>query len=52
VYLHAYDSVSDARHRLARFIEFYNARRPHSALGAMTSDEFYFASLLAIQQAT
>lgn len=51
VYLHAYDSVSDARQRLGRFIEFYNTRRPHSALGAKTPDEFYFASLPAIQQA-
>jgi putative transposase len=51
VYLHAYDSVSDARQRLGRFIEFYNTRRPHSAFGAKTPDEFYFASLPAIQQA-
>lgn len=28
-YLHADDSVSDARTRLKQFIEFYNARRPH-----------------------
>jgi len=51
VYLRAYDSVSDARQRLGRFIEFYNTRRPHSALGAKTPDEFYFATLPAIQQA-
>jgi len=51
VYLHAYESVSDARQRIGRFIEFYNSRRPHSSLGKMTPDEFYFASLPAIQQA-
>jgi putative transposase len=50
VYLRAYDSVSDARQRLARYIEFYNARRPHSALGAQAPDEFYFATLPANQQ--
>ena len=31
VYLHAYESVSDARQQLARYFEFYNARRPHSS---------------------
>ena len=51
VYLQAYESVSDARQRIGRFIEFYNTRRPHSSLGKKTPDEFYFASLPAIQQA-
>jgi putative transposase len=51
VYLHAYESVSDARQRIGRFVEFYNTRRPHSSLGKKTPDEFYFASLPAIQQA-
>jgi putative transposase len=31
VYLKAYDSVSAARHSLARYFEFYNARRPHQS---------------------
>lgn len=51
VYLRAYDSVSDARRRLASYIDFYNTGRPHSALGAQTPDEFYFATLPANQQA-
>lgn len=51
VYLHVYESVSDARQRIGRFIEFYNTRRPHSSLGKKTPDEFYFASLPATQQA-
>ena len=51
VYLRAYDSVSEARAQLGDFIEFYNTRRPHSSLGKKTPDEFYFASLPAIQQA-
>jgi putative transposase len=45
VYLHAYDSVSAARAGLARYLAFYNTRRPHSSLDGSTPDEFYFASL-------
>ena len=51
IYLHAYDSVSAARRGIDRYIDFYNSRRPHSALDRSTPDEFYFASLPAIQQA-
>ena len=51
VYLHAYDSVSAARAGIARYIAFYNTRRPHSSLDKMTPDEFYFASLPATEQA-
>ena len=51
VYLHAYDSVSHAKASLARYIDFYNARRPHSSLDTKTPDEFYFATLPAIKRA-
>ena len=51
VYLHAYDSVNDAKTGLARYINFYNTARPHSSLDKKTPDEFYFARLPAIQQA-
>ena len=51
VYLHAYDSVKQAKAAIARYVEFYNSRRPHSSLDKRTPDEFYFASLPAIQQA-
>jgi len=51
VYLHAYDSVNDAKAGLARYINFYNAARPHSSLDKKTPDEFYFATLPAIKQA-
>jgi putative transposase len=43
VYLRAYDTVSEARHSIARYVEFYNARRPHSSLDDRTPDEAYFA---------
>ena len=51
VYLKAYESASHARESLARFIEFYNARRPHSSLDRKTPDEFYYATLPAMKKA-
>jgi putative transposase len=51
VYLHAYESVSHAKAGLGRYIAFYNTHRPHSSLDKRTPDEFYFATLPAIQQA-
>jgi putative transposase len=44
VYLHAYESVSQARAGIARYIGFYNAIRPHTSLDKKTPDEFYFAT--------
>ena len=41
VYLRAYESVQEARAGLGRYLEFYNARRPHSSLGGMTPNQFY-----------
>jgi putative transposase len=45
VYLHAYESVSQARAGIGRYIQFYNTRRPHSSLQARTPDVVYFDSL-------
>ena len=42
VYLHAYESVGEARDKIGRYFEFFNARRPHSSLGAHTPDQVYF----------
>jgi len=44
VYLHAYDSVSEAKASIERYITFYNAQRPHSALGRRTPDMVYFSA--------
>ena len=45
VYLRAYDSVSDARASLSRYLDFYNSRRPHSSLGARTPERAYLDHL-------
>jgi putative transposase len=46
VYLHAYDTVSDAKEALKRYFDFYNRKRPHSALDGKTPDMAYFNPLL------
>lgn len=51
VYLHAYDCVSDAKRGLVKYLAFYNQRRPHTALGGKTPDEFYFDNLPALPKA-
>jgi len=45
VYLHAYDSVGQARASLGRYLNFYNCKRPHSSLAARTPDRAYFDHL-------
>jgi len=45
VYLHAYDSVGEARNSIGRYLDFYNGRRPHSSLDGATPDHAYFTSL-------
>ena len=45
VYLRAYDSVSEARASIGRYLDFYNRRRPHSSLDGTTPDQAYFTAL-------
>jgi putative transposase len=45
VYLRAYDSVSEARASIGRYLDFYNRRRPHSSLDGTTPDQAYFTPL-------
>ncbi len=42
VYLRAYETVSDARRHLERYMTFYNSRRGHSSLDEKTPDAVYF----------
>ena len=45
VYLRAYETVSQARESIARYIAFYNGRRGHSSLKDRTPDAAYFAQM-------
>ena len=45
VYLRAYDTVSEARASIGRYLAFYNGRRPHSSLDRQTPDQAYFTRL-------
>ena len=51
VYLHAYDSVSDAKNGLGKYLTWYNQNRPHTALDDKTPDEFYFDNLPSLLKA-
>ena len=46
VHLHAFETGSELRAGLTRWIDYYNVRRPHSALAGQTPDEAYGASLM------
>ncbi len=42
IYLNAYETPAALRAGLARYFDFYNARRRHSALDRSTPDVVYF----------
>ena len=41
VFLNAFETGGEARAGIGRWIDFYNRRRPHSALGDRTPEEAY-----------
>jgi putative transposase len=51
VYLRVYDSVSAARFDIAKYIDEFNTKRPHSSLADATPDEFYYAHLPTMKEA-
>ena len=42
IYLHAFETGSEVRQGLNRWIDFYNTQRPHSSLDDKTPDEAYW----------
>ena len=51
VYLHAYDSVTEARASIRQYLDWYNSSRPHSQLERRTPDEAYAVMLPTVEQA-
>ena len=51
VYKYAYDSVADARARIASYLDWYNSERAHSAIDDQTPDEAYQALLPEMKKA-
>jgi putative transposase len=45
IYLHAYESLTEARGGIGRYVRFYNDARPHTALGYQTPTAFYDSTL-------
>jgi len=46
VYLHAFETGSEARAGIGRWIDFYNRLRPHSSLGGLPPDRYHEQGLL------
>jgi putative transposase len=44
VYVHSYESVSDARNGLSKYFQLYNRERLHESLGYRTPHEVYFGN--------
>jgi putative transposase len=43
IYIHAYDSASEAQRGIARYLQFYNSARPHKSVGGVPPNVGYFA---------
>jgi putative transposase len=50
VYLHAYESLTEARNGLEKYFVFYNSKRKHQTLKAKPN-EIYYADLPQLKMA-
>ena len=50
VYLHSFDSITQARDILAKYIIFYNQVRPHQSLNYKKPDNIYYQNLAGKEQ--
>jgi len=51
VYIHAFETGTEARKDIGAWIDYYNTERPHSALGGRTPGEAYDGLPMQIKQA-
>ena len=51
VYLKAYRSITEVRHGLREYFEFYNTKRRHQSLDRRTPDDVYWSTLPQMQAA-
>ncbi|MBS4051513.1 MAG: transposase, partial [Methylomonas sp.] len=51
IYLHAYDSVAQARASILDYFEWYNRERPHSSLNRQTPHQAYYDLLPIVKKA-
>ena len=51
VYLHAYDSVGEARRSIRHYLDWYNRFRPHSKIKKITPDDAYAVMLPTVELA-
>ena len=49
VYLHAWETGSETRSGIKKWMDFYNAERPHSTLSGRTPDEAYDGREMNVQ---
>jgi len=49
VYLHAWETGSEARSGIKKWMDFYNTERPHSTLDGRTPDEAYDGRPMTVQ---
>jgi len=52
VYLHPFETGTEARMGIGAWIKFYGAQRPHSALAGLTPDEAYAGAVRFSTNAT
>jgi putative transposase len=45
VYLYAYETVSQAKEQIKKYLAYYNSRRPHSSLGGKTPNDYYLKNI-------
>ena len=51
VYLHAFETGSEAKAGIGKWLAYYNVERPHSTHGILTPDEAYASKIERMRRA-